>query len=184
MYHPSIRVFGMDKQIVLVTGASAGIGKECADRLQRSDTTIIGASRRGTSSGFWAGQVMDVDNDESVHQGIASILEEHGRLDAVVACAGWDVAGAVEETPIADAKALLETNFWGSVRVVQAALPIFRRQGGGRVILMSSIGGVIGIPYQAFYSASKFALEALRRVVGVRSGAVQRQSHARRTGQL
>lgn len=102
---------------------------------------------------------MDVDSDVSVRQGIDTILEQHGRLDAVIPCAGWGVAGAVEETPIDDAKALFETNLWGSVRVVQAALPIFRRQSGGRIVLMSSIAGIIGIPFQAFYSASKFALE-------------------------
>ena len=149
----------MDKQVILVTGASAGIGRECADRLQRSNTTVVAASRRAIATGPWNGLVMDVDSDESVRQGIKSILEQHGRLDAVIACAGWGMAGAVEDTPIGDAKALFETNFWGCVRVVQAALPIFRRQGNGRVILMSSIAGIIGLPYQGFYSASKFALE-------------------------
>jgi NAD(P)-dependent dehydrogenase (short-subunit alcohol dehydrogenase family) len=102
---------------------------------------------------------MDVDDDASVMAGVAGILAEHGRLDAVVAGAGWGLAGAVEQTPIADAKDQVETNFWGAVRVVQAALPAMRRQGAGRVVLISSIGGVIGIPFQAFYSASKFAME-------------------------
>ena len=102
---------------------------------------------------------MDVDSDESVSAGMSGLLAEHGRVDGVVACAGWGLAGAVEETPIGDAKAQLETNFWGVVRVVQAALPSMRAQGGGRIVLLSSIGGVIGIPFQAFYSASKFALE-------------------------
>jgi NAD(P)-dependent dehydrogenase (short-subunit alcohol dehydrogenase family) len=102
---------------------------------------------------------MDVDNDESVRSGVAGIVGEHSRLDAVVACAGWGLAGPVELTPIADAKDQLETNFWGAVRVVQAALPVMRRQGGGRVVLISSIGGIVGIPFQAFYSASKFAME-------------------------
>ena len=77
----------------------------------------------------------------------------------MVACAGWGLAGAVEDTPIDQAKAQFETNFWGAVRVVQAALPVMRRQGGGRIVLVGSIGGIIGLPFQAFYSASKFALE-------------------------
>jgi len=102
---------------------------------------------------------MDVDSDDSVLDGVTKTFLEHGRLDAVVACAGWGAAGAVEETPIGDAKAQFETNFWGCVRVVQAALPIMRDQGKGRLVLMSSIGGQLGIPYQAFYAASKFALE-------------------------
>ena len=102
---------------------------------------------------------MDVDDDDSVPTGVAKVVAEHGRLDAVVACAGWGLAGAVEQTPIDQAKRQFETNFWGAVRVVQAALPLMRRQGGGRVVLVSSIGGIVALPFQAFYSASKFALE-------------------------
>jgi NAD(P)-dependent dehydrogenase (short-subunit alcohol dehydrogenase family) len=145
--------------VVLVTGASAGIGRACADRLQQGGWAVEGASRRGTSSGGWSPLVMDVDDDESVRLGVTGVLHKHGHLNAVVACAGWGLAGPVEETPIADAKAQLETNFWGTVRVVAEALVPMRRQGGGRVVLMSSIGGVIGIPFQAYYSASKFAME-------------------------
>jgi NAD(P)-dependent dehydrogenase (short-subunit alcohol dehydrogenase family) len=102
---------------------------------------------------------MDVDNDDSVRDGIRSVVEEHGRIDALLACAGWGLAGAAEQTPLADARAQLETNFWGVVRVTNATLPILRRQGGGRLVFISSIGGLIGIPFQSFYSASKFALE-------------------------
>jgi NAD(P)-dependent dehydrogenase (short-subunit alcohol dehydrogenase family) len=102
---------------------------------------------------------MDVDDDASVRAGMEQVVAEHGRVDAVVACAGWGLAGAVEQTPIAQAKEQFETNFWGSVRVVQAVLPSMRSQSGGRVVLVSSIGGIVGIPFQAFYSASKFAME-------------------------
>ncbi|MGC9961584.1 MAG: SDR family oxidoreductase [Acidimicrobiales bacterium] len=146
-------------RVVLVTGASAGIGKATAERLHRSGWLVTGASRRGTSSGGWSGMVMDVDSDDSVTAGVRTVLDEHGRLDAIVACAGWGLAGAVEQTPIADAKDQLETNFWGAVRLVQSALPAMRSHGAGRIVLVGSIGGLIGIPFQAFYSASKFALE-------------------------
>ena len=146
-------------RVVLITGASAGIGRATAERLQRSGWTVVGASRRGTTSGSWQGLTMDVDQDDDVSGGVAGVLREHGRLDAVVAAAGWGLAGPVEGTPIADAKAQLETNFWGAVRVVQASLPAMREQRSGRIVLMSSIGGLIALPFQAFYSASKFALE-------------------------
>jgi len=141
--------------VVLITGASAGIGRACAQRLDRHGWTVVGASRRGASSGV----VMDVDDDDSVRKGVARVVEQHTRLDAVVACAGWGLAGAVELTPVADAKDQFETNFWGAVRVVAQALPVMRHQGRGRVVLISSIGGVVGLPFQAFYSASKFAME-------------------------
>jgi NAD(P)-dependent dehydrogenase (short-subunit alcohol dehydrogenase family) len=148
-------------KVVLITGASAGIGRACADRLQGAGWTVVGASRRGTSSGSWQGLVIDVDSDDSVRDGVAEVLARHGRLDALVASAGWGVAGAVEHTTIDEAKAQVETNFWGATRVVQAVLPAMRTQGGGRIVLVSSIGGVVAIPFQAFYSASKFALEGL-----------------------
>ncbi|MHB8219711.1 MAG: SDR family oxidoreductase [Acidimicrobiales bacterium] len=150
---------GAVDQVILVTGASAGIGRACADRLAGPGRVVVGASRRGTSSGSWSPLVMDVDRDDSVVQGVAAVLADHGHVDAVVACAGWGLAGPVEHTPIAEARSQLETNFWGTVRLVHAVLAPMRAQGGGRIILTSSIGGVVAIPFQAFYSASKFALE-------------------------
>ncbi len=145
--------------VVIVTGASAGIGKACADRLHGNGWTVFGASRRGISPGDWVPMKMNVDDDEQVSSGVASVIEEKGRLDGVVACAGWGLAGPVENTPIASAKEQFETNFWGAARLVRAALPSMRVQGGGRIVLVSSLGGLIGLPFQAFYSASKFAME-------------------------
>ena len=146
-------------KVVLVTGASAGIGQATCSLLASSGWTVVGASRRGTGGPTWSGLVMDVDSDASVTEGVKRTLEEHGRMDALVACAGWGVAGSVETTSMDDARAQVETNFWGCVRVVQAVLPAMRAQGGGRIVLVSSLGGVIALPFQAFYSASKFALE-------------------------
>jgi NAD(P)-dependent dehydrogenase (short-subunit alcohol dehydrogenase family) len=146
-------------RVVLITGASAGIGQATADQLHGEGWTVVGASRRGTASGGWTPLVMDVDDDESVRAGVAEVVARHGSLQAVVAGAGWGLAGAVEQTPVTQAKEQFETNFWGTVRVVQAALPVMRRQGGGRLVLISSIGGIVGIPFQSFYTASKFALE-------------------------
>jgi NAD(P)-dependent dehydrogenase (short-subunit alcohol dehydrogenase family) len=149
-------------KVALVTGASAGIGRACADRLAAAGWTVVGASRRGTGSTGghgWAGLVMDVDDDASVTAGVAEIVARHGRLDALVAAAGWGIAGPVETTPLEDVRAQMETNFYGVVRATQAVLPTMRRQGAGRIVPISSIGGVIAIPFQAFYSATKFALE-------------------------
>ena len=167
------------RRVALVTGASAGIGRACADRLAAAGWAVTGASRRGTGGSApgtvagdstadgrtsppgaaWTGLVMDVDNDSSVQAGVAEVIERRGRIDALIAAAGWGIAGAAEFTSIAEAKAQFETNFWGCVRVVQAVLPHMREQRHGRIVLISSIGGVIGIPFQAYYSASKFALE-------------------------
>jgi short-subunit dehydrogenase len=120
---------------------------------------VTGASRRGTGGTGWTGLVMDVDEDAAVQAGVAGVVEREGRIDALVAAAGWGIAGSAEDTSIAEAKSQFETNFWGCVRAVQAVLPHMRAQQRGRIVLISSIGGVIGIPFQAYYSASKFALE-------------------------
>jgi NAD(P)-dependent dehydrogenase (short-subunit alcohol dehydrogenase family) len=149
----------MKNSVILITGSSAGIGRECADHLAKAGWTVVGASRRASTSGSWTGVEMDVDSDESVTSAFEAFDTEHDHLNAVLTCAGWGLAGAAENTPIDDAVAQFQTNFWGVVRVVNAALPRLRKQGGGHVVIMSSIGGILGIPYQAFYSASKFALE-------------------------
>ena len=151
------------QRVALVTGASAGIGLACANRLAAAGWAVVGASRRGSSSssGSWNGLVMNVDDDASVRAGVASVLDTHGQLDALVAGAGWGLAGAVEHTSLDEAKAQFETNFWGALRVVQAALAPMRARGSGRIVLVSSIGGVVALPFQSFYSASKFALEGL-----------------------
>jgi NADP-dependent 3-hydroxy acid dehydrogenase YdfG len=146
---------------VLVTGASAGIGKACAEELHAAGWAVTGASRRGATSGRWAGLVMDVDDDDSVGTGVTGMLAAGGRIDALVASAGWGLAGAVGQCTIGEAKARLETSFWGCVRVVQQVLPALRAHGGGGIVLMSSIGGVIGIPFQASCSAGKFAVGGL-----------------------
>ncbi len=145
--------------VILVTGASAGIGLACADRLHGARWSVFGAARRTVADRGWSSLVMDVDDDASVASGVERVLSEKGRLDGVVASAGWGLAGAAEHTPIDAAKEQMETNFWGAVRLVQHALPAMRRQGSGRIVLISSLGGIIGIPFQSFYSASKFAME-------------------------
>ena len=146
-------------RVVVVTGGSAGIGRATCDALAAGGWCVVGASRRALGGDGWDGLAMDVTDDASVEAAVAEVLARHGRIDAVVACAGAGVAGPAETTPMDEAVAQLDTNFWGAVRVVRAALPAMRANAGGRVVLVSSIGGIMGLPFQSFYSASKFALE-------------------------
>lgn len=104
---------------------------------------------------------MDVGDDESVARAIGFVAEREGRLDVVVNNAGAGLGGAIEDTTVAEAKALFETNFFGVHRVCRAVLPILRAQGEGCIVNISSIGGVVTIPFQGFYSASKYAVESL-----------------------
>jgi NAD(P)-dependent dehydrogenase (short-subunit alcohol dehydrogenase family) len=148
----------MTQRIILVTGATSGIGRRCADLLADQGHLVIGAGRRTLPDTMWTQIAMDVDDDASTADGVDRVVRDHGGIDAVVTCAGWGLAGPVEQTPIDQARAQMETNFFGTVRTVTAALPTLRER-RGRIVLLSSIGGVIGLPFQAYYSASKFALE-------------------------
>jgi|YNPNPStandDraft_1061719.scaffolds.fasta_scaffold08242_5 NAD(P)-dependent dehydrogenase (short-subunit alcohol dehydrogenase family) len=166
---------------VLITGASSGIGKACAEHLARRGYLVYGTSRNApfppTPPG--PGQPvliqMDVTQDDSVRRAVDLAVRELGRLDVVVNNAGFAIAGAVEDTSIEEAKSQLETNFFGVLRVCRAVLPVMRSQGEGLIVNIGSLGGVMALPFQALYSASKFAVagltEALRlevRPLGIR----------------
>ncbi|WP_290623769.1 MULTISPECIES: SDR family oxidoreductase [unclassified Archaeoglobus] len=145
--------------IVLITGASSGIGKTCAEHLISKGYKVYGTSRKAKFPPEGHMIQMDVRDDDSVRKCIDYIIEREGRIDVVVNNAGIGIAGAVEETTIEEAKNIFETNFFGVHRVCRAVLPIMRRQRSGLIVNISSIMGLIALPFQPFYSAAKFALE-------------------------
>ncbi len=149
-------------QVVLITGASSGIGRECAEYLARRGHRVYGTSRwpEIRTSGVPL-LTMDVRDDGSVHRVVAELVAREGRLDVLVNNAGIGIAGAVEETSIDEARAQFETNFFGVLRVCKAVLPTMRRQAAGLIVNVSSLAGLIAIPFQGLYSASKYAIEAM-----------------------
>jgi NAD(P)-dependent dehydrogenase (short-subunit alcohol dehydrogenase family) len=147
------------RQVVLVTGASSGIGEAVSRDLAQRGHDVVGVSRRGEAPAGVHAARMDVDDDESVRAGIADLLAEHGRLDVVVNAAGYGLSGPVETTTLAEARSQVETNFWGTVRVTREALPALRAAESGLIVNVSSLAGVFALPFQAYYTASKFALE-------------------------
>jgi NAD(P)-dependent dehydrogenase (short-subunit alcohol dehydrogenase family) len=156
----------MTRRVVLITGASSGIGQACALHLTQQGFQVYGTSRhadtgRPGQAPLFALIPMDVDDEASVKQGVELILSKEGRLDAVINNAGFRLAGAVEDTTVAEAKAQFETSFFGVLRVCREVLPTLRRQQSGYIINISSVAGVIAVPFQAMYSAAKFALEGL-----------------------
>lgn len=154
------------ERVVLITGASSGIGRACARYLAERGYRVYGTSRKITGDDpVEDGSVrmirMDVNDDRSVTSGIDRVLQDAGRLDVVVNNAGFGIAGAIEETSIKEARALFETNLFGLLRVCRAVLPKMRGQGSGTIVNISSLAGRIGLPYQGLYSATKFAVEGL-----------------------
>src|SRR6185295_4263495 len=151
----------MAQKVIIITGASSGIGKACADHLKSRDHKVYCASR-STEDQLAAGNVsLDVDDDDSVRLAVQRVLDDAGRIDVVINAAGFGIVGAVEDTSIEEAKMQFETNFFGVVRVCKAVLPVMRDQRSGLIVNISSIAGLVSLPFQSFYSASKFALEGM-----------------------
>jgi NAD(P)-dependent dehydrogenase (short-subunit alcohol dehydrogenase family) len=151
----------LSPKIALVTGASSGFGQLTASSLADKGYRVFGTSRRAhsTPSNEISMLRLDVRSDDSVRSCVEQVMAQVDRIDVLVNNAGQIHASVVEETSLEQAKDVLETNFWGAVRVTDAVLPIMRRQRQGHIINISSLAGLVGIPGQGFYSASKFALE-------------------------
>jgi NAD(P)-dependent dehydrogenase (short-subunit alcohol dehydrogenase family) len=147
---------------VLLTGASSGIGLASAQRLAAAGYQVYGTSRSGAPVDPRVRMLaMDVTSDTAVGRAVEQVLEVESRIDVLVNNAGIGIAGAVEETSIDEARAQFETNVFGPLRTCRAVLPHMRRQGSGLIVNMSSIAGLVPVPFQAFYSASKAALESI-----------------------
>lgn len=147
---------------ILVAGASSGIGLACAAMLHEAGYRVWGTFRRTEINEVkFAVRRMDVDDDASVNACVADILNEAGRIDAAINCAGWGLSGAVEDTTPEQARAQFETNVCGTLRVCRAVLPGMRERRSGLIVNISSLGGRITVPFHGMYCASKFAVEAI-----------------------
>jgi NAD(P)-dependent dehydrogenase (short-subunit alcohol dehydrogenase family) len=150
---------------VLVTGASSGIGAAAARLLRERGFEVFGTSRRPEQLGADVPDIrwipLDVCDEDSVRKGLAEVLSAVRRLDALVCNAGFAIFGSVEEVSIAAAKEQFETNFFGTLRTLRAAIPHLREARRGRIAIVGSIAGRAPIPFQAHYSATKAAVESL-----------------------
>ncbi|MBD1392145.1 oxidoreductase [Mucilaginibacter glaciei] len=154
------------KKVILVTGASAGMGKDFVKELLNDGHIVYGAARRVDKMEeirLSGAMVLDLDvtNEASMVKAIDTIMNAEGRIDVLVNNAGFGSHGSLEDVPIADARYQLEVNVFGAARLMQLVLPHMRKQHFGRIINISSIGGKLATPLGGWYHASKFALEAL-----------------------
>lgn len=149
----------MEQKIILITGASSGFGKATASYLASQGHVVYGTSRKPQLLDGVIMLTMDVTNRLSVASAVAEVLAKHTRIDVLINNAGMGLGGAVELATPEEIALQMDTNFGGVVNVCSAVLPLMRAQHQGLIINLSSIGGVFGIPYQGFYSASKFAIE-------------------------
>jgi short-subunit dehydrogenase len=155
---------GRMERVALVTGGSSGIGEAAAGRLREAGFEVYAVARRvDRMSGLAADGVhtfaMDVTDDASMVAGVQRVVDEQVRIDVLVNNAGYGSYGAVEDVPIDEARRQFEVNVFGLARLTQLVLPTMRKQGSGRIINISSIGGKFYEPLGAWYHATKFAVE-------------------------
>ena len=162
------------EETAVVTGSSTGIGFETSLALARNGfftyATMRNLEKRGPEH---LGDIaksenlpleviqLDVDNDKSVSEAIGRVLGEKGRIDIVINNAGYALGGPFEETSMEEMKAQFETNFFGAVRIMQAAIPRMREQRRGKIVNITSMGGRIAVPLDSMYHGTKFALEGV-----------------------
>lgn len=145
-------------KIVLVTGASSGLGKALAEYLHGQGYKVYGTSRRPSVAAPFPMLVLDVTDAASIDAAVAELVQREGRIDALINNAGIGLAGPLEQLQINNVKAVFDTNVFGALRVCQAVLPVMRQQNDGRIIHIGSIGGEFGLPFRGAYSATKAAL--------------------------
>jgi len=153
------KIFIMPK-IVLVTGASSGLGQSIAEYLVTKNYKVYGTSRQPKleeKNGVLF-KALDVRSAESIKHCIDSVLVENNTIDILINNAGVGITGPMEEIPIDEAKAHFDTNFFGSLQVINTVLPHMRAQKNGLIINITSIAAHMGLPFRGLYSASKGAL--------------------------
>jgi short-subunit dehydrogenase len=149
--------------IVLITGASGGLGQVLAKSLVDKDITVYGTMRKpeGRENDYpFPLLPLDAGSEESVQACVQAVLDREGRIDAVINCVNSMIIGSVEETSIRDVQSLYDTNVFGVMRICKAVIEPMKAAGGGTIVNMSSLGGLLAVPLMSTYTSAKFALEA------------------------
>lgn len=151
-----------DKKTLILTGGSSGIGRATAILFaQKGNYQVYELSRHGESTDGIRHIDCDVTNPEDCHNAVSKAIEETGKIDLLISNAGMGISGALEFTELSEAKRQMDVNLFGTLNITQAVLPYMREHRSGKIIFVSSLAAVFSIPFQAFYSASKAAVNSL-----------------------
>ncbi|MEM9545388.1 MAG: SDR family oxidoreductase, partial [Bacteroidota bacterium] len=146
-------------KVVMITGVSSGFGKETAEYLDQKGYKVYGTSRKPQSSSKLAMVPLELTDENSIESAVKHVLAKEGHIDILINNAGIGIAGPVEDSSFDDIRLQFETNFFSWVKLTQLVLPSMRANKSGMIINISSMAGFVGLPFQSFYSASKYALE-------------------------
>ena len=161
----------VNDRVVLVTGASSGFGKLTSSLLARREFMVFGTSRKASGEKNDGVEMLrlDITSDESVRGCVSNLLRKTGRIDVLINNAGQVLTGGLEKTSIEEAKAHFDSNFFGTVRLVNAVLPEMRKVKSGQIINVASLAGTFPVPFEGYYGVAKAALmtysEVLRQEV-------------------
>ena len=147
--------------VAIVTGASSGFGYEACKQLIEKGYTVYGISRREHAPAGVRTLCADVSDESAVRAAVDEVAQREGRIDLLIANAGMGISGPVEFTPAESSRRIIDVNFFGQVYAAQAVLPYMRAQKSGTIVFVSSVGAPIALPYQAFYSAGKSAVNSI-----------------------
>ena len=150
----------MSEKVCIITGGTSGIGLATASAMRHKGYTVYELSRREKGVEGFCHIPTDVTDEAAVQRAIEQVLQREDHIDVLINNAGFGISGAVEFTGTQDAKRQFDVNFFGMVNMNRAVLPVMREAGRGRIVNISSVAGVIAIPFQAYYSASKAAINS------------------------
>jgi short-subunit dehydrogenase len=147
-------------KVVLITGASSGIGKVTAEFLSDKGYKVYGTYRSPKQGNQPFSLIhLDLNDVNTIENAIKMVIEKEGRIDVLINNAGTGITGSIEDTPTEEMRKAFDTNFFGTIDVIKTVLPQMRKQGSGLIINLTSIAGYMGLPFRGVYSSSKSALE-------------------------
>jgi NAD(P)-dependent dehydrogenase (short-subunit alcohol dehydrogenase family) len=152
------------KKIALITGGTSGLGKAMAKALSVNGFMVYAAGRDTSSSSNIKNLqyiYLDVTNYEIIKSAVGNIIQTYGQIDLLINCAGIGVAASIEEIPMKEIHDAFDVNLYGTVRLIKEVVPYMREKGAGKIVNISSIGGLVALPFQGIYCSTKFALEGL-----------------------
>lgn len=150
----------MEQKICVITGGSSGIGLCTALEMKAKGYEVFDISRRREGAAGIKHISADVTDEKRINEAVSYIIDKAGRIDVLINNAGFGISGAVEFTETADARKQFDVNFFGMVNMNRAVIPFMRRAGGGRIVNISSVAAPLAIPFQAYYSAAKAAINS------------------------
>ncbi len=155
-------------KVILITGISTGFGRETAAQLAARGHKVYGTARGACDPAKGINLLtMDLTDHGSIKRAVTTVAENEGRIDVLINNAGMHTGGPAETTPEEYLRLQIETSFMGMVLLTREVLPVMRQAGGGLIINISSIGGLMGLPFQPYYSAAKFAVEGFSEALGM-----------------